>query len=200
MKKISVGVVLLLSSVFTSAGWSAETKRAEREITVQGTGQVRAIPDIARLTVEVVEDGPRVEDVTQRVRSKIEAVLKAVRAKGIAEKDLQTESYRVTPLWRWEGGKQSRTGYQAADEIRITVRDLKQTGGILSAVVDAGANSVRGPDFDFDSRKDLERKALSLAMTDAAEKATLLAKAAGAVVGDVVLINESGVHLPQPRM
>jgi uncharacterized protein YggE len=80
----------------------------------------------------------------------------------------------------------------------VKIRDLKKTGSVLSAVLDAGANNVNGPQFEFENPQDLERKALSLAMEDARAKAELLARAGGVSLGEVMTIQESGIVRPMP--
>jgi len=179
--------------------WAAEPAKTDRHITVQGQGKVEAVPDQVRLWLEVTEQGPRVEQVTQEVRRKIDSVLKAVKAQGVAEKDLQTQAYQVSPQMEWKNGKSTRVGYSASNRVEVTVRDLKKTGAILSAALDAGANNVNGPQFSFENPQALERKALNLAMEDALAKATLLVQAAGATLGEVLTIEEGSLTPPVPR-
>ena len=65
MKKI----VLLITLLIISLGWArAAEAPKDRQVTVQGRGRLSAPPDQARLRVEVTEDGPRVDAVSQDVR------------------------------------------------------------------------------------------------------------------------------------
>jgi len=193
---LAVFSLLLTSTAFTA---TSTDMKPEREVTVQGTGKIKAIPDIARLSISIQEEGSRVEDITPKVRSTMETILRAIKNKGVAEKDIQTQSYQVSPRWSWNGGKQRLDGYTASNQIQVTVRDLKATGGILSAALDAGANSIQGPQFDFNDPTALEHQALAAAMSEAKNKASLLAQAADSSLGEIVTINESGINFPTPR-
>ena len=104
-KQFVLTVVLLL-------GWgairceAADNAAEKPQVTVQGQGKLKAVPDQARVWVEVSEQGPKLEDATQQVRRKIAAVLKAIKDQSIAEKDIQTQAYQVSPQFDWTGGRQ----------------------------------------------------------------------------------------------
>lgn len=177
----------------------ADDGKTERQVTVQGHGKVSAVPDQARLWVEVTEEGSQVAAVTQEVRTKIDAVIKTLKAQGIAEKDIQTQAYQVTPKMEWHNGRSSRVGYTASNRVEVKVHDLKKTGTVLAAVLDAGANNINGPTFEFENPQDLERKALGLALQDAKAKAALLAQEAGSSLGEAIRIEEGTSYRPGPR-
>ena len=82
----------------------------------------------------------------------------------------------------------------------MTIHDLKKTGAVLSAALDAGANNVNGPQFEFENPQALRRQALVKAMEDAKAKAALLAQNAGASLGEVLTITESGAPAVWPRL
>jgi uncharacterized protein YggE len=178
---------------------AAEPARPDRRVTVQGHGKLKAVPDLARLQIAVTEEGRQVETVTQMVRNKMDAVMKALRSQGIADKDIQTQSYRITPKTAWNGGKTQRDGFSVANQVDVTVRDLKKTGAVLAAVQNAGANEINGPQFEVAAPQELERRALGIALEDARAKAKVLADAAGAGLGEALSIEESAGYRPGPH-
>src|SRR5262249_50756242 len=141
--------VVLCGVLFAGLCWAAEPAKIERRVTVQGHGKISAPPDQALIRVEVSEEGTRVDAVTQKVREKIDAVLKTGRVQGIPDKDVQTQAYQVSPKIEWRNGRSDRVGFIASNRVEIKIRDLKKTGPLLAAVLDAGANGVNGPDFGF---------------------------------------------------
>jgi uncharacterized protein YggE len=163
-----------------------------RTVTVQGQGQLKAAPDMARITAGVSQDGSSAQTVSTHVRETIAKVLDAVKGQGIVDKDIQTEFYSVTPKWDWSNGQQRRSGYTVSNQVLIKVHDLKKVGSLLSAITDAGATTVTGPSFEFEHPEALERKTLALAMEDAKAKAAILAEAAGASLGPVFSIEQNG--------
>lgn len=188
---INLSLGLFLMAPLLHAENNSDTKD-RRTITVQGQGKVQAVPDMATLSIGVSQDGPSAEAVSARVRADIGKVLEAVKAQGIPDKDVQTQYYAVQPKWDWTNGRQRRIGFTVSNQVAVKVHDLKKVGSLLSAVTEAGATSVNGPDFDFDNPQQLERKALAAAMDDAKAKAAVLAEAGGASLGEVVTIEQNG--------
>ncbi len=191
-----VGMLITGLSAFIGA---VESSKTERLVTVNGQGKISAVPDQAQLRIEVMEEGPKVEAVNQEVRQAMENILKTLKAQGVPEKDLQTQAYHVAPKMEWHNGRSSRVGFTVSNQVLATVKDLKKVGAVLAAALDAGANNVSGPDFGFQDSKELERKALALAVEDAKAKASLLAHTAGALLGPIMTLQEISVQRPGPR-
>jgi len=202
MKIRTIGLLLgvTILTVWCRIAEAADQDKDKRSVTVQGEGKVQAIPDIAMLSVGVSQDGSSVEAVSAKVRDAIGQVLAAIKAQGIADKDIQTQLYEMQPKWEWTGGRLHRVGFTVSNQVAVKVHDLKKVGRLLAAVTDAGATSVNGPNFNFENPQELERKALALAMEDAKAKAAVLAQAGGAGLGEVLTIDQGGpVAWPRPR-
>lgn len=183
----------LLAIPLASRAASDDKKEEKRTVSVQGQGKISAVPDIAMLTIEVRQEGASLDAVSEQVRRGIAKVLDGLKAQGIADKDIQTVAYQVRPRYeRDKPGNMRPNGFIVENRVAAKVRDLKKVGKVLAAVVQSGATSVTGPDFDFDNPQALERKALALAMDDARAKAAVLAEAAGAHLGPVESISQSG--------
>ena len=191
---IFLGVVSLASPL--PAAEAGHEKR-ERTLTVQGQGKTSAVPDIATLSVEVSQEGSDLDPVLVQVRKEMNRVLDVVKAQGIAEKDVQTEFFQVRP--KYEQDKRAnphRAGFVVSNRIAVKVRDLKKAGKALSAVLNAGATSVDGPNFELDNPQAAEREALAAAAKDAKAKAQAVAEAAGVQLGEIVTINPESVNWP----
>ena len=76
--------------------------------------------------------------------------------------------------------------------VLVTVRDLRRLGGLLDQVVAAGANDVGQLLLEKDDISAERARALERAMSDAREKASVLAKAAGGSLGDALQVTEGG--------
>lgn len=189
--------VIGLLCTLTVVSFAAEPKDALRTITVRGQGDVQAVPDIATLGVEVTLEGADLDAVSGEVRARMKKALDVLNSQGIAEKDIQTEAYRVQPRFEYDkAGNARRKGYGVTNRIAIKVRDLKKVGKILSAVLGTGVTSVDGPNFEFDHPQALQRQALVNAVNDAKAKAALLAQTAGAGLGALQTLNEGGIAMP----
>lgn len=170
---------------------------APRTIQVSGRGQVSAQPDqaIVRLGVETEADTAEaaLEENNDRVTTVISVTLDA----GVAEDDIQTQGFNLRPVYDTpQEGQTQLTGYQASNIVRITVRDLSQLGTLLDAVVSAGSNSIQGIQFEISNQAELEAAAREAAMANAQEKAEQLTSLAGAELGPVQTILETGGFSP----
>jgi uncharacterized protein YggE len=193
-------LVGLLSWIAGAAESRDDKEKKERTLTVQGQGKVQAIPDIATLSVEVSQDGSDLDPVLTQVRKQMNKVLETVKSQGIQDKDVRTDLFQVRPKYEHDKrGNPRRVGYVVTNRISVKVRDLKKAGRVLGAVLDAGATTVNGPDFEIDNPEAIERQALAAATKDAKARAATVAEAAGVQLGEILTINPQSITWPGPR-
>jgi len=71
-------------------------------ISVNGTGDAYAIPDVATFTFTVTDTEKAVADAQTKVTTLANSALAIVRAAGVADKDIQTEDYSINPHYTYE--------------------------------------------------------------------------------------------------
>jgi uncharacterized protein len=196
--------ILLFNASLFAAPVHADSdtlSRDRRTVTVQGVGKAQAVPDIATLRIEVSQEGASLDAISSDVRKGMSAILERLHKEGVADKDVQTESYQVIPRYEQDKrGNPHRSGFRVSNRVAAKIRDLKKVGKILASVTEAGATSVTGPEFDVDNHAQVEREALAKAMEDAKANAAILATTAGATLDEVVTINQSNTNpWPGPR-
>jgi len=166
---------------------------------VSGSGEAKASPDVAYVTVGVITEGKRAQEAAQANANLTQKVMDALRGRGIAEKDIQTSNYSVQPRYEDRPGRPPViAGYQVSNQVRATVRKLDSVGSVIDAALDAGANNVQDVYFGLEAREKAEAEALTKAVQDARRKAETLAKAAGVRVVSVLQIQEGGFVRPVP--
>ncbi|MEZ5938816.1 MAG: SIMPL domain-containing protein [Hyphomonadaceae bacterium] len=166
----------------------------ETTITLNGHGSVDRAPDIATISVGVSVDAESAAAAMSQQSEKMNGVFKAVKAAGVADKDMQTSNLSLNPVYDYSNrnnGKPRLTGYNASNQLTIVVRNLDSLGKTLDAVVKAGGNTINGVSFGVDKPKSAQDEARVMAIKDAAAKAELYAKAVGYKVKRIVTINES---------
>jgi uncharacterized protein len=171
-------------------------------IWVSGTGEVTATPDVAILTLGVEAQETTVKAAQSEASSAMNAVVDALKSNGVADKDIQTQWYSISPVTRWDDktNEQITTGYSVTNMVTTKIRDISKAGTIIDAVTDAGGNLTRinGINFTVDDPTAYNTQAREKAMQDAAAKAQQLASLAGVTLGKVIYISESGSYIPQP--
>jgi uncharacterized protein YggE len=110
---------------------------------------------------------------------------------GIDSKDIQTQFVSVDP--RYDDSGQNLVGYNAANSVSATMRDLASVGDVIDTAVAAGANNVSGPSLSRDDQDQLYRDALEDAVAKARLKATMLARAAGRTLGEIRAVSEQNM-------
>ncbi len=172
-----------------------------RTITVIGRGEVKVQPDTAGTNVGVEVTAPTVDEAMAQAKERMAALLAALKALGIAEKDIQTSNFSVyfertptdVPAPRSEGasGDQQMPGYyRVSNMVQVTIRDLEQVGEVLETAVKAGANNIWGINFSVADPAALEAQARENAAKDAKARAEALAGLHGVAVGSVMSVSE----------
>jgi uncharacterized protein YggE len=88
------------------------------------------------------------------------------------------------------------TGYQAVNQVDVTVRDISKVGAIIDDSVKAGANLSNGITFQLSDQNQGVDQALADAVANARSKAETLAGAGDAQLGQVVSIQEGSGYTP----
>ena len=175
-----------------------------RRSVVPGPGAGRARPDVAVISAGVVVQADAASAALAENTRAMNAVLEELRAAGLAQEDVQTSQFSVTPLYETRQPDPQRTeppgiiGYQVSNQVTARVRDIDRLGATLDALVGAGANSIDGPYFEIADPKQLQGEARDAAVADALAKARRYATAAGVELGEIIAIEEAGAFAP-PR-
>jgi uncharacterized protein YggE len=170
-----------------------------RLVSVSGSGEVKAQPDMARLTLGVDARRSTLNEARTQVNATVEKILALTRELKIDPKHVDSTRLNVQPDYRWDekNSQQVLLGYVVNRQVEIELRDLDKLGPLLERAVSAGANQVSSPQLDSSKRKELERQALVNAVEDARLNADTLARAAGARLGPVQTLSAGGGG-PQP--
>ncbi len=183
---------------------------------VSGQGEVRAAPDVARATLGVEVRAATPEEATRLLGERMASVIAALKSQGVAENDLQTAQLTLyfertdrpeppppTPGKEEAEARPTTTPpagfHRATNTVRVTIRDLARATQVISAATAAGANAVRGIQFELEDQSVAVAEARALAMKDAQKNASQLAELAGVELGPVIAITE-GASYPMPQI
>jgi len=149
-------------------------------------------PDIAMVTIGIQISKPTLPEAQSEATTQMTAIIDAIKAAGISENDIQTSNYSVNVLSNYDntGTPTEVIGYQVANQVNVTVRDLDKVSTLLEDVVAAGANTIYGITFGIEDPSDAQSQARAAAVADAKKRAEELAQAAGHTLGRVLSITE----------
>jgi len=171
-----------------------------RVLSVNGTGEAKGVPDQAQLSTGVVTQAPKASQALAANARAMNQVFGTLKAAGIAEKDIRTSNFAVSPQYAESNGRQRVTGYEVTNTVSVTVVGLDKLGATIDALVSAGSNQIDGPSFSFSDPKPLLEQARADAVKDATEKAQAYARAAGVTLGPIQSISEGGSYTPMPMV
>ncbi|HEY4560663.1 MAG TPA: SIMPL domain-containing protein [Lysobacter sp.] len=169
-------------------------------LSVAAQAEARRTPDIANVSAGVVTQAADANAAMRENAAQMAKVVAAIRAAGVAERDVQTAGVNLNPQYRYaENQPPAITGYQASNTVNVVVRDIAKLGRILDALVATGANQVNGPTFDIDSKDPVYDEARRAALDKARQRADMYAQALGLRVRRIVSIDETGgMGIPRP--
>jgi uncharacterized protein len=170
-------------------------------LSVAAEAEARRVPDVATVSAGVVTQAADANAAMRDNATKMEKVMAAIRAAGIAERDIQTAGISVQPQYRYaENVPPTITGYQASNTVNVKNREIAKLGKVLDALVASGANQVNGPNFEVDKPESAYDEARLAALKKAEARAQTYAKAMNLRVRRVVSINEGGAMPPPMPM
>jgi uncharacterized protein YggE len=189
---------LLVAAVCLLPAYAVAQEPAKDRITVVGEATLSLPPDLARLRAGVVSEGKTAREATDNNRKSMTAIIAAIKGMGVVDKDIQTSRYSIQPVYEQNRPiPNSFKGFQVFNNVVVTIRDLDKVGGVIDAVVSAGANSIGGVEFSVAEPSKALDAVRAGAVADALRKAELYANAAGVGLGRAVTIAEQSSG-PQP--
>jgi uncharacterized protein YggE len=173
------------------------------QISTSATGEARYVPDRATISMGVQTRAVTAAKASAENAVKQRAVIDAIRAQGVAPEQISTVNYALNAEQEFNpqaGDKAPRViGYVATNTVRVEVRKVEQVGALIDAAIAKGANDVSSLDFHSSKPDSLRRVALADAYRQAFADATVLAKAAGGELGELIELSTSGSSgPPQP--
>jgi uncharacterized protein len=164
-------------------------------------GEARVAPDKAMITLGVMTEAPTASAAMEQNRARMSEVIAALKRAGIAERDIQTTGLNLNPQYVYRENEPPRlSGYQASNQVTITVNDLNRLGAAIDATVSAGANQVQGISFGLKDPAAAETQARLDAVKALQAKAALYAQATGHRVNQLVSLSEGGGYSAPPPM
>ncbi|MBM4411440.1 MAG: DUF541 domain-containing protein [Chloroflexi bacterium] len=197
------GVALVLVACTPEVNVAAPGPADTSGIAVSGTGTASVKPDIALVNLGIEVTATTVADARAKAAATMENLTKAVKAKGVADADIQTQFFNiypqygvaaVTPNGAVKPSTPEIVGYTVSNQVQLKVRNLDSVSEVLDTAIGAGGNSIRvnGLQFTIEKPDRYLAKAREEAVQNAKARAEILAKAAGVQLGPPRSIVESG--------
>jgi uncharacterized protein YggE len=197
--KLSALALAAAMALPTVAG-AAEAPTPPRVVVI-GEGEAAVAPDMAILSLTVMREAATAREALDANNDAMAAVIAAMKAAGIEERDLQTAGVQIMPRYDYtnkpDGTQEAKlAAYQVSNTLSVRVRDIAKTGEVLDKSVSLGVNQGGGITFTNDDPAAVITEARKKAVADAIAKARTLTEAAGVSLGKILEISEMSYAAP----
>ncbi len=189
---LTVFGLLAIASLF--AGGAPEPRGT---VTVVGQGELFVEPDQATITVGVQLYNESAQAASAELRSRMDAVIGAIRALGIPDSRIQTTNYSIFFERDYQAPPQTRPAdgrpagvYRVENMVRVSLDYTTLAARTVETAIQAGANQLYGIGFSLSDPGVVDAQARELAMQDARNRAEQLASLSGRSIGRVIEVTE----------
>lgn len=188
--------VLVILTVVMMTTLQAQEIKQVAQISVNGLGEIKVVPDQATINATVETKGVNAKEVKKSNDTQVEAVLKMIKKMNLAPTDYKTQRVALNPQYDYE---KKKTSYNATQTLEIIVRDLSKYDELMDGLVSQGINRIDNVEFQSSSLSKYESEARKLAMKDAKMKAEDYVSVLGQKVGRALTISDNSQNYrPQP--
>ena len=202
MKRFSFGTLVcaaLLALTLVIPTGTASAEEALPTLTMNGVGSAQIAPDMAEITLGVITEAKDAAKAHSDNAAQAARVQAAIKALGVAERDIQTTRYDFSPIYDVkDNGRSVTTGYTVTNAIVVKVRNLANVGKVIDAALANGANRVDSLEFSASDPSAAKDAALADAARDARSKADAVARALGVRIVRILNVY-ADAQSPAPR-
>lgn len=191
--KMKKSIIIILTFVIT--GMTAQEVKQVPQISVNGEGRIKVVPDRVEINLGVKNFGKDAAEVKKLNDETVDKVLKYIKKFGIPTSDFKTTQVSLNKTYDYEKKKQT---YQASQSISIVLKDLTKYDELMMGLVDNGINSIDNVEFKSSKMEQHKSEARKLAILDAKKKAEDYVSVLNQKVGKAILITDNSSHYQPP--
>lgn len=192
MKYLSLFTLL----VFSSLSYSNSSLPNNRHISVVGTAQLKAEPDIAVIHLEVESFKTTSADAKKDVDNRVNQLLSGLNNFKIDEKNVSASSISTQPNYSYsDNDKRELDGYTANRSLKVTLNDLKNLNAFMDFALSVQIDEISSIELKTSKEDELREEVNALAVKNAKEKGRSLANAFDAKLGKIYSINSTSNNM-----
>src|SRR5438128_4366545 len=156
-------------------------------VTVVGEGTQNATPDNAEISLGVSVTRGNTGDAMNAANTEMAALLKAIKAQGVQDVDIQTSGISV-----YQDNQYGAIGYRAANSVNVKIHHIANVATVIAAAQKAVGDDIQlnGITLQLSDNTTQLKGARQAAMAAAAARAKEWAALAGRHLGKVLSVSE----------
>jgi uncharacterized protein YggE len=188
MKYLSAFILLSVTFVL-SANTSLPNNR---HIAVVGNAQLMAKPDTALVHLAVESQQTTSAMAKKEVDDRVNNLLNGLAQFGVDEENVSASSISTAPYYSYgDNGKRQLEGFKANRTLKVTLNNIEQLNLFMDFALTVKINEIQNIELKSSRATELEDEVKAMAVKDATETGSSLAKAFGATLGKIYSINSS---------
>jgi len=191
MRIVAVSLVTVLLITPTYAEPSLCGSSTGKSISVHGVAAIQLRPDRVSFSVGVETRATGVAEAFKANTVGVNAVLAALKQKGVTPEEIQTSSFDITTE---PATKAHSRRFKVGSFVTVTRSETSSVGDLLQAAVGAGANQAGELRFFVADPTGSRQHGLELAFQDARSRAEALAALSKKTLGDVLCVSDQSVY------
>lgn len=204
---LATGIVAASIALPAMAQTSVTLAETAPVLTLNVTESIESAPDVAMVSAGVQTRAPTAREALALNSTQMTQVIARIERAGVAKKDIQTSGINLNPQYDYNTrnadgsqGVPRFVGYEVSNQVNVKIRDIAGLGGLLDALVAAGATNINGPSFSIDKPDALLVQARTKALQSAQAQAEFYARQTGYRSVRLVALSENlnGGGMPMP--
>ncbi len=173
----------------SAAAGPAGYGQPSRGVTATGSCIVRTKPELVEVTLGVRQSSRTARAAKDYVKNTCAKIIDALKAQGVAAKDIQTQHFHLVS--EWDSGKGWHvTKWNAEEALKVRIRDVEHVADLIDAAVKSGANRVGQLEYSAKDLNSIRAQGRAKAAAVARKKAQELAASLGGKLGKLVACDE----------
>ena len=187
MKRITAASLIALGALSLTACNDAPhlINHGPDSITVSGSGDISAQPDIFRVVATASEQGDDIAAMKSRVDDTVADMLDLADDLDIEEKQVRASDLRVQPQWQYQP-ERKLIGHQVSRDVTFRANGLDTYTQLLDGLTKQGLRDIRPAGTEVSNADELANQALEKAVADARQRASIIAEAADRELGKAI--------------
>ncbi|MGM3174442.1 oxidative stress defense protein [Dickeya lacustris] len=158
-------------------------------VVTSGAASVEAMPDIARLAIEVSVSSKEAADAKKQVDERVAQYFTFLDKSGIDKKDINAANLRTQPEYDYlKNGSSVLKGYRAVRQVEVTVRQLDKLNELLDGALKTGLNEIHTVELGVSHPEVYREQARKKAIEQATQQAQSLAAGFNTALGPIYSI------------
>ncbi|MFA5856849.1 MAG: SIMPL domain-containing protein [Candidatus Pacearchaeota archaeon] len=190
---IITGMVIVAVVILVLGVQLIDINKETGMLNAEGKSELTFAPDNAKVFVGVSITKPTAKEAQDEENRVIAAIIKDLKALGISEADIETESINLYEDKVWTEKEMKSNGWKATQILKVKTKDFSKVGKIVDISINNGANEINNIQFYLSQEKENEYKqqAIAQATKSAHDKAKVMADSLGKKLGKVKSVTES---------